>query len=374
MSAVVILFVLMLGAYSWWILRRVISWKLYPTTPSAQAIGFKPRVSVVVAARNEAIRIDELLDDLLIQDYPAELMEIVIADDFSDDDTVELVEKKLSFGKFEYRVIKSAAQDAQGKKHALWRAINAAKGDIILATDADCRLSTHWVSSMVVKFHDPEINMVAGMVAIGNAEGMLSKFECMDQMVLSAVGAACLANGTPLLCSGANLAFRKSAFEKVGGYSYGINDPSGDDTYLMFQLGASVAYNKDKESLVLTEPVGSFLGLIHQRIRWASKMKGYGKPYITFTGAVVSLVNLAPLFLVVLYVLDFLPVWFLFVWFLLKFTMDMLLVKPIASFYGQSSVLTIAPLYALIYPFYTLVAFFTLFKKGYEWKGRRHGY
>lgn len=374
MSAVVILFVLILVVYSWWILRRTISWKLYPVTPSAQAIGFKPRVSVVVAARNEANRIAGLLDDLLVQDYPTELMEIVIADDFSDDDTVELVEKKLSFGKFEHRVIKSDVQDAQGKKQALWRAINAAKGDIILTTDADCRLSTHWVASMVLKFHEPGINMVAGMVAISGAGGILSNFECMDQMVLSAVGAASLANGTPLLCSGANLAFRKSSFEQVGGYSYGINDPSGDDTYLMFQLGASVAYNKDKDSLVLTEAVGSLRGLINQRVRWASKMKGYGKPYITFTGAFVSLVNLAPLFLVVLCMLDFLPVWFLFVWFLLKFALDVLLVQPIASFYRQSSVLATAPLYALIYPFYTLVAFFTLFKKGYEWKGRQYGH
>ncbi|MFM8949321.1 MAG: glycosyltransferase, partial [Bacteroidota bacterium] len=298
----------------------------------------------------------------------------IISDDFSDDDTAEFAEKKLSLGKFEYRIVKAAALDAQGKKHALWRAIAAAKGDIILTTDADCRLSTHWVASMVVKFHNPAINMVAGMVAIHNGKGLLSKFERMDQLVLSAVGAASITTEAPLLCSGANLAFRKSAFERVGGYSYGINDPSGDDTYLMFQLGTSVAFNKDKDSLVLTEPMGSIRGILNQRIRWASKMSGYGKPDITLMGAFISLVNLVPLLLLVLCMIDFLPFWFFLVWLLLKFALDMILLKPIASFYKQSNALAISPLYALVYPFYTLTALFTLFKKGYEWKGRRYGY
>lgn len=371
MQTILILLVLMLGVYNWWILRRAISWRLYPTTPSAQA--FKPRVSIVVAARNEADRISGLLDDLLMQDYPAEQLEIIVSDDFSDDDTAALVTKKLSSGKFEHRIIKAAAHDAPGKKQALWRAIAVAKSDIILTIDADCRLSIHWVASMVGKFKDDSVNMVAGMVAIRDTDGLLSHFERMDQMVLSAVGAASIANGTPLLCSGANLAFRKSAFEQVGGYSYGINDPSGDDTYLMFQLGSSVAFNKDENSLVLTEPMGSLRGLINQRIRWASKIKGYGKPHITITGACISLVNLVPLLLLALCLLDLLPMCFLVAWLLWKFTVDMLLLQPIASFYRQSSALTIAPLYALMYPLYTLVALFTMYRKGYEWKGRRHG-
>ncbi|MFM7176344.1 MAG: hypothetical protein ACKO0X_02840, partial [Bacteroidota bacterium] len=151
-------------------------------------------------------------------------------------------------------------------------------------------------------------------------------------------------------------------------------DPSGDDTYLMFQLGASVTFNKDKDSLVLTEPMGSIRGILNQRIRWASKISGYGKPDIALMGALISLVNLVPLLLLVLCMIDLLPFWFFFVWLLLKFALDMILLKPIASFYKQSNALAISPLYALVYPFYTLTALFTLFKKGYEWKGRRYGY
>ncbi|MFM7901328.1 MAG: hypothetical protein ACKPAD_05015, partial [Bacteroidota bacterium] len=94
--------------------------------------------------------------------------------------------------------------------------------------------------------------------------------------------------------------------------------------------------------------MGSIRGILNQRIRWASKMSGYGKPDITLMGAFISLVNLVPLLLLVLCMIDFLPFWFFLVWLLLKFALDMILLKPIASFYKQSNALAISPLYALV--------------------------
>lgn len=370
MSIAASLSVLMLGAYSWWILRRAVSWKLYPETKRIKVDAFMPRVTIVVAARNESKRINGLLEDLSTQEYDPQQLEIIVSDDFSDDDTTEVVAKCLSSGKFEYRIIKAIASDSQGKKHALWRAIDAAKGDIILTTDADCRLSAQWVASMVSKFRDPSINMVTGMVVLRSENGFISQLERMDQLVLSAIGVASVAAGSPLLCSGANLAFRKQAFLNAGGYQYGINDPSGDDTYLMFQMGDTVSFNKDSWSLVVTEPMGDIKGIVNQRTRWASKMRSYGKPRITATGMLVLLTNSAPLIMLML--MNWIPFWFIIAWMICKFMADVLLLKPIASFFDQSNTLRIAPLYALIYPFYVLTAFIFLFKRGYTWKGRNY--
>ncbi|MFN5222578.1 MAG: glycosyltransferase [Bacteroidota bacterium] len=370
MSAIVVFSVLMLGAYSWWILRRAVSWKLYPVTPSAQANEFKTSVSVVIAVRNESNRISGLLEDLLKQEYDSQQLEIIVSDDFSEDNTIKKVSAKLSSGNFRFQIIKASANDSQGKKHALWRAITAAKGDIILTTDADCRLSPHWVASMSNKFKNASINMVTGMVVLRPENGMIARLERMDQLVLSAIGVASVAVGSPLLCSGANLAFRKQAFIDVGGYQYGINDPSGDDTYLMFQMGDAVAFNKDACSLVVTEPIRDVKGIINQRIRWASKMRGYGKPRVTAIGILVSLVNIAPLIMLML--TSWIPLWFVAAWLIGKFLADLILLKPIASFYKQSDTLLIAPLYALIYPFYVLMAFVFVFKRGYTWKDRNY--
>ncbi len=103
---------------------------------------------MVISVRNEENNIAGLLNDLLTQDYPVELTEVIVIDDHSQDRTAEIVtdfikSKDLS----RFRIIKNDS-DRAGKKSAITLGISKSTGDLILATDADCHAGPAWISSL----------------------------------------------------------------------------------------------------------------------------------------------------------------------------------------------------------------------------------
>ena len=107
-----------------------------------------PSVSVVIAARNEEKNISHLLDDLIEQTIDKNNFEVIVSNDRSEDKT----EKIISEYSKQYEYIKSfhikRKNEMASKKYALEQAIKKSKGEIILATDADCRVPKHWATSM----------------------------------------------------------------------------------------------------------------------------------------------------------------------------------------------------------------------------------
>ena len=105
-------------------------------------------VSVVISARNEEKNISNLLNDLVNQSVDKNHLEILIANDRSDDRTGEIIDRFAS----DYSFIKSIHIDRKHhispKKYALTKAIDSSNGEIIIATDADCRVPRDWVKSM----------------------------------------------------------------------------------------------------------------------------------------------------------------------------------------------------------------------------------
>ena len=111
------------------------------------------KVSVIVAARNEEECMTDLLNDLAAQHYPSSLMEILIIDDHSIDNTIEIIRNNIDGQNFHgFKLINN--EDCVGKKAAIAAGISKATGDLILLTDADCRLGPGWVSAMVSYFED----------------------------------------------------------------------------------------------------------------------------------------------------------------------------------------------------------------------------
>lgn len=367
-----VLLVCLLLWYVAWLMYQRIAWWMYPATKLSASDQDLPSVTVIVPARNEALRIERVLRSLLAQDYPADRLQLIVSDDHSEDHIVETAAALFAPSKFNCRILQATESDALGKKAALMRAIEVAHGDIILTTDADCHMSPQWVRSMATKFSDPSIHMVTGMVVLDAAPGLIARLERLDQLALSTTGATTMMAHAPLLCSGANLAFRKHAFHEVGGYTLGKDDPSGDDTYLMLQMGRSVAFNKSRASVVYTQPQQQLQAIFNQRKRWASKVRGYPQKRIAFTGAWLGLINLLPWVMCAMVVTGQMHGWFLLLWMATKCLFDVLYLAPMARYFGQQQILWVSPLYAVLYPIYALVALFSVFKKGYEWKGRRY--
>lgn len=108
------------------------------TTPGDEPAA-SPRVSILVAARNEQETIESCLTSLLQQQYPD--FEIIAVDDRSTDATPHILERlrRASDGRLTVITIRDLPAGWTGKNHAMHHAAAAATGDWLLFTDADCR-------------------------------------------------------------------------------------------------------------------------------------------------------------------------------------------------------------------------------------------
>ncbi len=346
-----------------------------------------PYVSVVVAARNEAQRIQPLLEALREQVYPADRFEVIVSDDHSSDETAELVRSFI----FRHRLtnvrllyagegtvreggsghLVSLGQPAAsgsgtgqppppGKKAALERAIEQARGEIILTTDADVRPGRHWVYAMARPFSDREVGMVLGPVRIHPGPGLFGKLQALEFLSLMGVTGGTAGTGQPLMCNGANLAFRKSLFENAGGYGGHRQFVSGDDVFLMHRFkrmaGVGIRFAGESRAIVDTPAAKGLRSFFRQRSRWAGKSIGYTDPATLLAGLVVALFNmlLAATLILLPCLSDPVREILLAAW-ILKALADLALLLTTAGFFGQTSLLWFFPPLFLIYPFYVSV-------------------
>ena len=240
----------------------------------------KKTVSIIVAARNEAENLKKLMLCLVNQNYPKSLYEIIIADDGSEDETQAIVQ---SYSNHEsavtYLSISGRDDVISPKKNAIEKAISIAQGEIILTTDADCQVPLTWIESMISLFTD-EVAMVAGYsrtyLESWKEASMLHKYEHFDFACTYMVLGGGYTIGRSWACIGQNLAYRRDAFYKVGGFEQIRHLISGDDVNLMQLMrkqGMKIIFNFDPKSFTYTRPVMSWKHLVNQRSRWASNMK-----------------------------------------------------------------------------------------------------
>jgi glycosyltransferase involved in cell wall biosynthesis len=128
-----------------------------------------PRVSFIIAARNEAARIRSKIENTLALDYPRDLMEIVVASDCSDDGTHDIVREYAGRG---VRLI--AARERRGKEFAQSLAIKASAGEVLVFSDASTRLEPGGVRNIVQNFADPRVGCVSSVDQVVGADGQPS--------------------------------------------------------------------------------------------------------------------------------------------------------------------------------------------------------
>lgn len=231
-----------------------------------------PEVSVVVAARDEEHRIGGLLAGLEAQTYPPGHWEVIVIDDASSDGTAAVVEARIS-GLLRLRLLRG---EGAGKKAALSQGIAAARGEIILTTDADCQVPPGWVEGMVAHF-GPQVDMVVGFSQIGRPgelKGIREGLEGVDFLNLMGAALGSAGQGCALAASGQNLAFREEAFTRVGGYGLVKHRTSGDDVLLLQLIrklgGGHIVFATDPATYTVHPPAPSWRVLLAQRARWAS--------------------------------------------------------------------------------------------------------
>jgi cellulose synthase/poly-beta-1,6-N-acetylglucosamine synthase-like glycosyltransferase len=148
----------------------------------------RPRVSIVIAAWNEARTIGHKLQDLAQQSYAPELTEVIVACDGSTDGTPERARKMAALLARPLKVI--ALPHHRGKAAALNAAAAAATGDVLVFTDARQELSHNAVESLVENFADATVGAVGGeLVLAGDAPaGAYWRYEAALRRWESAAG------------------------------------------------------------------------------------------------------------------------------------------------------------------------------------------
>ena len=233
-----------------------------------------PTVSVVIAARNEEKNLPDLIQDLLHQEYPLEQLEVIIVDDRSTDFTAKILrEAAENYAVVKYIRVEQLPTGMTPKKHALTQGIEMAKGDVILSTDADCRVGKFWVSSMAYSVVQQDgISIGYSKVA---GESFFERFQMLDFLGIITTNAGAGGWGHFWSGTGQNLAYNKSDFEAIGGFEPVKDKISGDDMYLVQSISKlkTGMINIDANSFVTTAAMPTFPDFINQRIRWSSNSK-----------------------------------------------------------------------------------------------------
>ncbi|MFC1481933.1 glycosyltransferase [Candidatus Neomarinimicrobiota bacterium] len=278
-----------------------------------------PHVCVVVAARNEESHLPNLLTALRKQSYPAELLKIVVVNDNSTDGTAELVQGTVRWMPNLHLVSLSATQPGWGpKKWALQRGIEATTAEIILTTDADCTPATEWVESVVNYFSDPRIGMVMGPAPLVRKDlSLVERSIHLDAVSLDALAAAGCGHGIALTCTGRNLAYRRVAFEEIGGFDNIAHYISGDDDLLMHKMSSTdkwkIVFALTPRAVVPSPPPDGIKGFLRQRLRHASKGKAYydlgARLFFRLLLPIIYIANLASAFGMVTALITLNPYW-----------------------------------------------------------------
>ncbi|PLX10839.1 MAG: glycosyl transferase family 2 [Marinilabiliales bacterium] len=185
-------------------------------------------VSVIICAKNEAENLQSFLENILKQNYPD--FEVIVVNDNSTDNTENVLNNfKSLYPNLKVSNIKKEPILLQGKKLAQTVGIKAAKNELLLMTDADCKVeSEHWIEHMVRNFNN-STDLVLGYGGFIKRKGLLDKLIRYDALFIAIQYLSFAKAGIPYMGVGRNLAYRKSLFLKNKGFAKHYRLASGDD-------------------------------------------------------------------------------------------------------------------------------------------------
>jgi cellulose synthase/poly-beta-1,6-N-acetylglucosamine synthase-like glycosyltransferase len=330
-------------------------------------------VSIIVAARNEADKIHETIDSLLAQEYDKALTEIIFIDDHSTDNTAEIISSYADRGVKLISLKENRALNSY-KKKAIQTAIAGASGQLIITTDADCRMGTKWLKTIVAFYEEKKYKMISSPVAYDQEKNIFERGQSLEFLYLIGLGASTIGNRRPSTCNGANLAYERTAFYEVGGFQ-GIDDlASGDDELLLHKMAARydnhIGFLKNRDAIVYTHAKPTLSEFLQQRKRWASKSTRYKNKSIIVLGVFIWFFNLSILLnlLTGIFLTGYLKI--ALVQLLLKMVMEFIFLIDVTGFAGRRKLLVLLPLLNILHVLYIIYIGIAGNSGKYNWKGR----
>lgn len=366
-----VVLVIMAVTYAW-----MIHW-IYQGWSSIQEVVLNKNTennfSIIIPARNEATNIKTCILSILDNDLPTEQYEIIVVDDHSTDNTVEIVQSIDHVNV----VLVSQKVGLSGKKAAVDLGISHAKYDRILSTDADCIVSNTWMQSHEANQIIASDKFYTGIVLPIIDYSILSRFQWLDFAASMAITANGIKRKAYFLANGANMSYTKSSYYAVGGYADNQHLASGDDVFLVNKIAStnkkSVFFLKSKSAYVETKSEQSWSSFIAQRKRWATKalqnnnaMVAYIQSFVfvfsfsIFCAALLSLMVQGILWIAVILALG------------IKMMTDYLFLNKLAKYYSRKEVMkSFIACFFIYFLHIFLSAYFALFPSSYSWKQRK---
>lgn len=332
-------------------------------------------VSVIIAARNEELNIRRTIESILNQNFPGELLELIIIDDHSDDNTSAIVKEYAERGVKLIQLNENGRMNSY-KKLAISRAIDCCKGEIVITTDADCRMGANWLATVIGTFEKEDAYLLSSPVVYSEEKSFFERLQTLEFLYLIGLGAAGIGNRKPTTCNGANLAYRKDIFKQMGGFK-GIDElASGDDELFLHKVAEKhperIAFCKSEEATVYTDAKPDLRSFISQRRRWASKSTKYKNKGVIALGIAIWLFNVLLLVGAILAVAGIKTLaWVVLFALLLKMIVELLFIQPLTNFAKRTNLLWYLPILSLAHILY-LAYIGILGNIGkYDWKGRQ---
>jgi cellulose synthase/poly-beta-1,6-N-acetylglucosamine synthase-like glycosyltransferase/peptidoglycan/xylan/chitin deacetylase (PgdA/CDA1 family)/spore germination protein YaaH len=232
-----------------------------PGTP-APSEGPPPVVTVLIPAFNEEKVIVATIERILGSDYPN--LDVVVIDDGSKDHTAYITRSHFMNEK---RVSVLSIPNG-GKANALNVGLAHAKGEVVVALDADTQFERTTISRLVRWFTDPEIGAVAGNAKVGNRINMITRWQALEYIVAQNLERRALsALDTLTVVPGAVGAWRRDVLRDLGGFPADTLAEDQDLTIAIQTAGYRVQF--DPAAIAWTEAPATVKGLAKQRFRWA---------------------------------------------------------------------------------------------------------
>ena len=341
--------------------------------PDTQGASLTTKVTVLIAARDEAERIHYTIEDIIAQDYPRHLVEVIIVDDHSTDNTADIIRSYAGDG-IKLMQLQEDKPLNSYKKKAIAEAIARSTGDLMVATDADCRMGPKWLSSIVGYYETHHPVMISSPVSYFEEQSLFERLQTLEFSFLIGIGASFIGNGKASTCNGANLAYRKDVFYEVGGFK-GIDDlASGDDELLLQKVAVTypnqIGFFKNTDAIVYTHAKHTLQEFLQQRRRWASKSTRYKDKKIVALAVSIWLFNLL---LIVNALLSFYDTYFLklfLIQFGLKCLFEAVFLLPIMAFFKRRGLMGLLIILAPLHIIYLVYIGMIGNTRKYSWKGR----
>lgn len=326
-----------------------------------------PKVSILVAVRNEEKNIAHFIDQLITQTY--KFFEVIIIDDHSTDKTLEQIQKVDDFRIDVY----SLPMGKNGKKEALKYGLNFVTSDWVVFTDADVYITSDWLTSYIAHFKNKAF-ILAPVFIKTNKNTFFQLFQQLDFAAMQYITIASVFARKTFMCNGANMALDTQTARQIYA-DFNTAIPSGDDVFVLHEHlknKGQIRLNLCPSSIVYIEPQKSLSELINQRLRWASKAKYYKNSMALFVSLIVFLPNF---YLILLSVgtLFFPPLSIaLILFFFIKIMIDFPL------FYTGNKIIPLNRKWIFYYPFISFIYFLYISTVGISslfapinWKNRK---